>query len=67
MKPVWLTFALILLLSGCASLAAVKTNALPPAPQTPGAVITNEYICLPHNEAGDLLIWVEYAERVCHP
>lgn len=64
MKNMWLTFALTLLLTGCAG-SAVQTNVLPPVPQTPGAVVTNDYICLPHREAGELMLWVEYAEAVC--
>lgn len=56
-------FALTLLLSGCAKWAA-PTNALPPAPRTPGAIVTDEYICIPHNEAAELMLWIEYAEGV---
>lgn len=65
MKNMWLTFVLILLLTGCAG-SAVRTAApLPPVPQTPGAVVTTDYICLPQREAGELLLWVEHAEDVC--
>lgn len=56
--------ALILLASGCAGSAA-PTNALPPAPMTPGAVITDDAICIPHAEAAELFLWIEYAENVC--
>lgn len=63
-KPALPLFALILLASGCAS-SAVRTTALPPAPTTPGAVMTNEYICIPHKEAGELLLWIEHAEETC--
>lgn len=52
---------LILLVSGCASLGA-RTSALPPAPRTPGAVVTEQYICIPHDEAAELLLWIEAAE-----
>lgn len=61
--------ALILLLSGCASLGA-KTNGpsragtLPPAPTTPGAMVTEQYICIPHNEAAELMLWIEAAEEI---
>lgn len=55
-------FVLILLLSGCGSLGG-RTNALPPAPRTPGAVVTDQYICIPHNEAADLQLWIEHVEE----
>ena len=36
---------------------------LPPVPTTPGAIITPDgLICLPPDEAGALLLWMEYAE-----
>lgn len=60
-RLVWTVCALTLLVSGCAGLAA-KTNALPPAPGTPGAVITDKYVCIPHDEVAELLLWIEYAE-----
>ncbi len=53
--------ALTLLASGCASSAAL-TGGLPPAPTTPGAIITDDYICIPHEEAAELLLWIERAE-----
>lgn len=56
--------ALTLLLSGCTSLAG-KMNALPPVPRTPGAVVTDDFICIPHSEAGELLLWIEHAETQC--
>lgn len=35
----------------------------PPLPTTPGAIITPDgLICLPPDEAGALLLWMEYAE-----
>ena len=67
---------LTLLASGCASSGAA-TGALPPAPMTPGAVVTNEWwyadgagltqvdgqwLHLPASEAGELLLWIETAE-----
>lgn len=54
---------LTLLLTGCGKWAA-PINALPPAPQTPGAVVTKEYICIPHNEAAELMLWIEQAEAI---
>lgn len=53
--------ALTLALSGCAN-SAGQTGGLPPAPTTPGAIITDDYICIPHREAGELLLWIERAE-----
>lgn len=55
--------ALILALSGCASSAA-RTAALPPAPATPGAIVTDDYICIPRAEAAELLLWIEQAEAL---
>lgn len=55
--------ALTLALSGCAKWA-VPTNALPPAPRTPGAVVTEQYVCIPHNEAAELMLWIEQAEAM---
>ncbi len=55
---------LILALSGCVNLAA-RTSVLPPAPATPGAMVSSEYICIPVQEAGELLLWIEHAEEVC--
>lgn len=66
LKIAWMLCALTLALSGCASSAALtNANALPPAPMTPGALITDEYVCIPHKEAGELLLWIEHAEDVC--
>lgn len=64
LEIVWMLCALTLALSGCASSAAL-TNALPPVPTTPGAMITDEYVCIPHKEAGDLMLWIEHAEELC--
>lgn len=64
LEIVWMLCALTLALSGCASSAAL-TNALPPVPTTPGALITDEYVCIPHKEAGDLMLWIEHAEELC--
>ncbi len=70
--------ALTLLLSGCTSTAA-RTSVLPPAPATPGAIITEawsyddagktttlsgDWLHLPAAEAGELLLWIETAERM---
>lgn len=60
----WMLCALTLALSGCASSAAL-TNALPPAPMTPGALIMDEYVCIPRREAGELMLWIEHAEEQC--
>lgn len=76
-KNVVLPCALILALPGCARWAA-RTNATPPpAPRTPGAVVTDDWsyerggelvskhgqwVHLPAAEAGDLLLWIENAE-----
>ena len=73
--------ALILPASGCASSAALMSGLtdkrLPPAPRTPGAVVTNDWfyerdgvlvtrsgqwVHLPAAEAGELLLWIERAE-----
>ena len=56
--------ALTLLASGCAGSAALTGGITPPppAPRTPGAIITNDYICIPHEEAAELLLWIERAE-----
>lgn len=53
-------------LSGCAGLAALTngTNKMTPAPRTPGAIITDEYICIPHDEAAELMLWIEWAETL---
>lgn len=64
LKPIVLLSALTLLPLGCASSAARTNVPLPPVPTTPGAIITPDgLICLPPDEAGALLLWMEYAER----
>lgn len=68
LEIVWMLCALTLALSGCASsagLTSARANALPPVPTTPGAMITDEYVCIPHKEAGDLMLWIEHAEELC--
>ncbi|EFL85824.2 hypothetical protein HMPREF0326_01527 [Desulfovibrio sp. 3_1_syn3] len=75
----WMLCALTLALSGCASSAAL-TNALPPAPATPRAIVTDawsytqsgalvavdgQWVHLPAAEAGDLMLWIEHAESTC--
>lgn len=65
---VWTLCAAILPASGCASsagLTGVRANALPPAPTTPGAIVTDDYICIPREEAADLLLRIEQAEEIC--
>lgn len=67
---------LTLVVGGCASSGAA-TSGLPPAPMTPGAVVTDEWWCagedgltrmdgqwlhLPASEAGELLLWIEWVE-----
>lgn len=56
--------ALILALHGCTSSAGLTAGrpVLPPTPPTPGAVLTDSYLCIPHNEAAELLLWIEQAE-----
>lgn len=61
-KHILMLCVLTLLASGCGSLAA--RIELPLAPRTPGAVMTDEYICIPHSEAAELLLWIENAESV---
>lgn len=57
-------FVLTPALSGCAKWGeATQGAALPPAPRTPGAVVTEQYICIPHAEAAELLLWIEHAEK----
>lgn len=71
--------ALALLTCGCATVAE-PTGGLPPAPTTPGAIATEawsydyggtwnteqgEWIHLPADEAGELLLWIEHAEGAC--
>lgn len=57
---------LILLPAGCANSAGKQDHQiLPPAPLTPGATISPEFICIPSAEAAELMLWIEHAERVC--
>ena len=59
LKTVLLLSALTLLPLGCASSAARTDVSLPPVP----TIITPDgLICLPPDEAGALLLWMEYAE-----
>jgi len=78
MRGVMLTLcALTPALHGCGS-AAGLTHELPPAPLTPGAMVTDEWfyhigkdtvpvpgtwVHLPAAEAGELLLWIDAAER----
>ena len=77
---VLLLCVLLLALPGCLSSAALTSASLPPAPTTPGALVTNswayesggklvtvdgEWVHLPAAEAGELLLWVEHAEASC--
>lgn len=70
--------ALALLTSGCSAVAG-RTSALPPAPATPGALVTDgwayreagqwktvpgEWVHLPAQEAGELQLWIEQAESI---
>lgn len=70
--------ALALLTSGCNAVAG-RTSALPPAPATPGALVTDgwgyredgqckaltgEWVHLPAQEAGELQLWIEQAESL---
>lgn len=64
MKNMWSAFVLTLLLTGCAS-SGVRTSELPPVPITPGAVVTADAICIPKQEAAELILWIEHVERVC--
>ena len=57
----WTLCVLILLVHGCVK-EAVLTHGLPPTPRTPGAIVTEQYICIPHEEAAELLLWIEQAE-----
>lgn len=71
--------ALTAALHGCGSVGA-STGALPPAPATPGAIITEswayerngtwnmeqgQWIHLPASEGAELLLWIERAEAAC--
>lgn len=70
--------ALTAALHGCGSLVA--GTSVPPAPMTPGAIITEAWVYeedgrwkmeqggwihLPANEGAELLLWIEHAEEVC--
>lgn len=57
--------ALIPALSGCVSSAAGTRVLPPPIPTTPGAVVTDNYVCIPHAEAAELMLWMEYMEELC--
>ena len=78
-RLVFLLCVLTFLAHGCASTGAL-TSASPPAPMTPGAIITEawayeeggrwkqvegEWIHLPANEGAELLLWIEHAEELC--
>ena len=56
---------LILLLTGCCGLGGKTDAPLPPLPTTPGARVTDAYICIPHGEAAELQLWMEYAAEHC--
>ncbi|HIW77698.1 MAG TPA: hypothetical protein H9874_00940 [Candidatus Bilophila faecipullorum] len=70
--------ALTAALHGCAGAGAL--TGVPPAPATPGAIVTGEWsyahgggtvgvpgewVHLPAREAGELQLWIEHAEDVC--
>ena len=70
--------ALALLTNGCNAVAG-RTRALPPAPTTPGALVTDgwayreagqwktvpgEWVHLPAQEAGELQLWIEQAQSL---
>lgn len=70
--------ALTAALHGCGRVGA--STGVPPAPLTPGAVVTGEWsyavggethaeagewVHLPAREAGELQLWIEDAEEVC--
>ena len=74
--PVWALCVLTAALHGCGVVGA----SVPPAPMTPGAIITEawayeeggrweqvegEWIHLPANEGAELLLWIEHAEGIC--
>lgn len=56
--------ALTLVLSGCVNLG--ENQPLPAMPTTPNAIVGDEYICIPLDEAAELLLWMEYAEEQCN-
>lgn len=82
-KSGFLWCALILALHGCANSAVrqivpTTQSELPPAPMTPGALVTDSWyyeikgalivrdgswVHLPAAEAGELLLWIEAAEK----
>lgn len=65
-RTVFLLCALTLLLSGCASSGGQTSGqTLPPIPTTPGAIVTDDFICIPYHEAAELLLWIEHAESLC--
>lgn len=68
-KLVLLLCVLTPALPGCNGTAelmsAVNSPSLAPAPRTPGARITETHICIPHQEAAELLLWIENAEETC--
>lgn len=57
-----LSCVLILALTGCAALAEQDKRTIRKAPSTPGAIVTEKYVCIPHAEAAELLLWVEEIE-----
>lgn len=56
--------AMTLALPGCAALAERTNEAIPPVPAMPNAIVTDTHICIPHDEAGELLLWIEQVEKV---
>lgn len=56
-------FAMTLALPGCAALGERTSEPIPPAPPIPNSVVTDKYICIPHNEVGELLLWIEQVEN----
>ena len=56
--------AMILALPGCAALAARTSEPIPPVPAMPNARVTDTHICIPHDEAGELLLWIEQVEKI---
>ncbi len=63
-RPGLLLCVLTLAAGGCTG-SVDPTGVLLPAPATPGAMVTDEYVCIPHMEAGELLLWIEHVEEVC--
>lgn len=58
-----LVCALTLALPGCAALAAKTGAPTTPAPMTPGAIVTDTHICIPLEEAAEVLLWIDERER----